>query len=64
MVEYSRTAGADPESVLTDAWPLITRLVDDQLLIAEDETTDGGAEQRLMPGARVDDWRVVRLFTR
>jgi eukaryotic-like serine/threonine-protein kinase len=60
VVEYSRTAGADPESVLTDAWPLITRLVDDQLLVAEGEKTDAGAEPRLAPGARVNEWTVVR----
>lgn len=60
VVEYSRTAGADPESVLADAWPLITRLVDDQLLVSDADKTDAGAEPRLAPGSRVDDWKVVR----
>lgn len=60
VVEYSRTAGADPESVLADAWPLITGLVDDRLLVSEGDQTDGGAEPRLAPGARVDDWTIVR----
>lgn len=60
VVEYSRTAGADPESVLADAWPLITRLVDDRLLVSEGDQTELGAEPRLASGARVDDWTVVR----
>ena len=60
VIEYSRTAGAEPESVLADAWPLITQLVDDRLLISEGDRTDGSAQPRLAPGARVDDWTVVR----
>jgi eukaryotic-like serine/threonine-protein kinase len=60
VIEYSRTAGTDPESVLTDAWPLITRLVDDRLLVSEDDPADGSAEPRLAPGTRVDDWNIVR----
>jgi serine/threonine-protein kinase len=60
VIEYSRTAGTDPESVLTDAWPLITRLVGDRLLVAEGDPTGGGVEPRLAPGARADDWNVVR----
>jgi hypothetical protein len=61
VVAYSRTVGSDPESVLKDAWPLITRLVDDELLVADGVATDTGAEPRLAPGERIDDWRVVRL---
>jgi serine/threonine-protein kinase len=60
VVEYSGTAGTDPESVLTDAWPLITRLVDDQLLVSEAEKAEAGAKPRLDTGARVDEWTVVR----
>ena len=60
VIDYSRTAGTDPESVLANAWPLITRLVDDRLLVSEDDAPDAGVEPRLAPGTRIDDWNVVR----
>jgi serine/threonine-protein kinase len=60
VIEYSHTAGADPESLLMDAWPLITQLVDDRLLVSEDDPADDGPASRLAAGARVEDWTIVR----
>jgi serine/threonine-protein kinase len=60
VLEYCHTAGADPETVLGDAWPLITRLVDDQLLVAEGDATKHGRNPRLAVGARIERWTAGR----
>ena len=72
VIAYSRTASADPETVLANAWPLITQLVNDRLLVAVADGADGanGADtaesgtngdpaSRLIPGARIESWTVV-----
>ena len=60
VLDYSHEAGADPERVLIDAWPLLTHLVDDQLLIPERDAGAGTSATPLRPGSRIDRWTIVR----
>ena len=60
VIDFSHTTDADPESVLADAWPLITRLVEDRLLVPEDDRADRATEPRLVIGSHVEQWSVVR----
>jgi eukaryotic-like serine/threonine-protein kinase len=60
VMEYSRSVGADPETVLVGAWPMLSRLVDDQLLVPDGDRAGTPIEPALAPGTRVDRWSIVR----
>jgi eukaryotic-like serine/threonine-protein kinase len=62
VLEYSRTAGADPELVLLDAWPMLTHLVNDRLLVPEHGRTVDAAAPSLTAGSRVDRWSIARAI--
>ena len=59
VIEYSRRSALDPREVLEDAFPLLQRLFQDDLLVSAASGRAGPIESLLAAGAQVDGYEVV-----
>ncbi|HWZ60602.1 MAG TPA: AarF/UbiB family protein, partial [Gemmatimonadaceae bacterium] len=56
VIAFSREVDADPEQVLTDAWPVLRKLIDARLLVPEHAVEIGPT---LSVGERIGEWTAV-----
>ena len=59
VIRYSQARGLDPESTLTEAYPLLERLLAGGFLVAEGSAEAGGIAPSLRPGEEVGGWEVI-----
>jgi eukaryotic-like serine/threonine-protein kinase len=59
VLAFSRASEADPERVLTDAWPVLQKLIRARLLVPERNGAAGTVAPRLSVGEQIDDWTAV-----
>lgn len=59
VIAYGRSTDSDPERTLTEAYPMLRRLVDSGLLVPEGTRLADRITPTLALGSRVDQWTVV-----